>query len=188
MGAIASQITSLTIVYSTVHSDADQRKHQSSASLAFVRGIHRGPVNSRANGQLHGKCFHLMTSSSGACEAAALLSTTPRLRTRSSTNDFAPLRCMGWVYLRPDRPADPSRLHDKRPLSSHTRLVYPPLRAAAMLKDALTRVHFYAKYRGISPGIIKICLFITQVIMVIWIIVEQHPLKCLLVCSTMWDM
>ena len=46
MGAIASQISSLTIVYSTVYSDADQRKHQSSASLAFVRGIHRGPVNS----------------------------------------------------------------------------------------------------------------------------------------------
>ena len=46
MGSIASQITSLTIVYSTVYSDADQRKHQSSASLAFVRGIHRGPVNS----------------------------------------------------------------------------------------------------------------------------------------------
>ena len=41
MDAIASQITSLTIVYSTVYSDADQRKHQSSASLAFVRGIHR---------------------------------------------------------------------------------------------------------------------------------------------------
>ena len=39
------QISSLAIVYSTV-SDADQRKHQSSASLAFVRGIHRGPVNS----------------------------------------------------------------------------------------------------------------------------------------------
>ena len=36
MGAIASQITSLTIVYSTVYSDADQRKHQSSASLAFA--------------------------------------------------------------------------------------------------------------------------------------------------------
>ena len=46
MGAVASQITSLTIVYSTVDSDVDQRKHQSSASLAFVRGIHRGPVNS----------------------------------------------------------------------------------------------------------------------------------------------
>ena len=48
MGATASQITSLPIVYSTVYSDADQRKHQSSASLAFVRGIHRGPVNSPA--------------------------------------------------------------------------------------------------------------------------------------------
>ena len=46
MGAVASQITSLTIVYSIVYSDADHRKHQSSASLAFVRRIHRGPVNS----------------------------------------------------------------------------------------------------------------------------------------------
>ena len=46
MGAMASQITSLTIVYSTVYSGADQRKHHSSASMAFVRGIHRSPVNS----------------------------------------------------------------------------------------------------------------------------------------------
>ena len=46
MGTMVSQITSLTIAYSTVYSGADQRKHQSSASLAFVRGIHRGPVNS----------------------------------------------------------------------------------------------------------------------------------------------
>ena len=45
MGAIASLITSLTILYSTVYSDADQRKHQSSASLPFVWGIHRGPMN-----------------------------------------------------------------------------------------------------------------------------------------------
>ena len=44
--AIASQITSLTIVYSIVYSDADQRKHQSSTLLAFVWGIHRGPANS----------------------------------------------------------------------------------------------------------------------------------------------
>ena len=40
MSKIASQITSLTIVYSTVYSDPDQTKHQSSASLAFVREIH----------------------------------------------------------------------------------------------------------------------------------------------------
>ena len=46
MGLVASQTTSLTVVYSTVYSGADQRQHQSSASLAFVRGIHRGPVNS----------------------------------------------------------------------------------------------------------------------------------------------
>ena len=46
MGAMASQITSLTIVYSTVYSGADQRKHQSSVSFAFVWGIHRSPVNS----------------------------------------------------------------------------------------------------------------------------------------------
>ena len=46
MGTIVSQITSLTIVYSTAYSGADQRTHQSSASLAFVRGIHRWPVNS----------------------------------------------------------------------------------------------------------------------------------------------
>ena len=42
MGTMASQITSLTIVYSTVYAGADQRNHQSSAALAFVRGIHRG--------------------------------------------------------------------------------------------------------------------------------------------------
>ena len=42
----ASQITSLTIIYSTAYSGADQRNHQSSASLTFVRGIHRWPVNS----------------------------------------------------------------------------------------------------------------------------------------------
>ena len=46
MGTMASQITSLTIVYPTVYSGADRRKHQSSASLAFVQGIHRRPVNS----------------------------------------------------------------------------------------------------------------------------------------------
>ena len=46
MGAVTSQITSPTAVYSTVYSDTDQRKHQSSASLAFMWGIHRGPVNS----------------------------------------------------------------------------------------------------------------------------------------------
>ena len=57
MGSIASQITSLTIVYSVVYSGADQRKHHSSASLAFVRGIHRGPVNSPHKGPVTRKMF-----------------------------------------------------------------------------------------------------------------------------------
>ena len=63
MTTIASQITSLTVVYSTVYSDADQRKHPSSASLAFVWGIHRDRWIPRTKGQLRVKCFHLMTSS-----------------------------------------------------------------------------------------------------------------------------
>ena len=63
MGSMASRITSLTIVYSTIYSGADQRKHQSSASLAFVRGIHRGPVNSPHKGPVTRNWFHLMTSS-----------------------------------------------------------------------------------------------------------------------------
>ena len=57
MGAMVSQITSLTIVYSTVYSDTDQRKHQSSASLAFVQGIHRGPVNSQREWPVTRKMF-----------------------------------------------------------------------------------------------------------------------------------
>ena len=51
MGAIVSQITSFSIVYSTVYSGADQRKHQSSASLSFVRGIHRDRLIPRTKGK-----------------------------------------------------------------------------------------------------------------------------------------
>ena len=46
MDTVASQITSLSVVYSAVYSGADQRKHQNPASRAFVWGIHRWPVNS----------------------------------------------------------------------------------------------------------------------------------------------
>ena len=63
MGVMASQITSLTIVYSTVYSGANQRRHQISASLAFVRGIHRWPAKSPHKGPVTRKCFHLVTSS-----------------------------------------------------------------------------------------------------------------------------
>ena len=56
---MASQITSLTIVYSTVYSGADQRKRQSYASLAFAREIHQWPVNGHSphKGPVTGKMF-----------------------------------------------------------------------------------------------------------------------------------
>ena len=77
MGPIASQITSDTIVYSTVYSGADQRKHQCPASLAFVWGIRRWPVNSPHKSSVTRKMFpfhdvimmlgHLETTYSNYC-------------------------------------------------------------------------------------------------------------------------
>ena len=63
MSAMASQITGVSMVCSTACSGAGQRKHQSSTSLVFVRGIHRSPVNSPHKGPVTRKCFQLMTSS-----------------------------------------------------------------------------------------------------------------------------
>ena len=57
MGTMASQITSLRVVYSAVYSGAVQRKQQSSASLAFVREIHQWPVNSPHKGPVTRKMF-----------------------------------------------------------------------------------------------------------------------------------
>ena len=57
MGAMASQINGLSIAYLTVCSDTDQRKHQSCASLAFQRGIHRWPVNSPHTGPVTQEMF-----------------------------------------------------------------------------------------------------------------------------------
>ena len=57
MSRRVSQITSLTIVYSTVYSGANQRKNQSSTSLAFVQGIHRWLVNSPHKGSVTRKMF-----------------------------------------------------------------------------------------------------------------------------------
>ena len=57
MSAMASQITSLTIVYSTVYSGTDQRQRQSSESLAFVRRSQPWPVNSPHKGPVTQKMF-----------------------------------------------------------------------------------------------------------------------------------
>ena len=103
MGAIASQITSLAIVYSAFYSGVDQRKHQSSASLPFVWGIHRDRWIPRTKGQLRGKCFHLMTSSWSAISArgAALGPASLRLRTSQfkdviNNTNFKSVKCTFW--------------------------------------------------------------------------------------------
>ena len=57
MNTMAPRIIGVSIVYSTVCSGADQNQHQSSASLAFVRGIHRSPVNSPHKGPVTRKMF-----------------------------------------------------------------------------------------------------------------------------------
>ena len=62
MSAIASQITSVSIVCSAVCSGADQR-NQRSAELACVREIHKWPVAPLTKSQKRGKSFHLMTTS-----------------------------------------------------------------------------------------------------------------------------
>ena len=57
MSVMASQITSLMTVCSNVFSGADQRKHQSSASLALVWRIRRWPLNSPHKGPVTRKMF-----------------------------------------------------------------------------------------------------------------------------------
>ena len=63
ISVMASQITGVSTVRSTVCSVVDQRKHQSSASLDFVSGHLRWSVDSFQKGQECGNCLHLMTSS-----------------------------------------------------------------------------------------------------------------------------
>ena len=94
MTTMAPQITSPTVVYSTVYSDADQRKHQSSASLASVWGIHRDRWIRRTKGQLRGKCFHLMTSS-------CFLINVSGCPARVGHDDTEGPLLLTWLYLNP---------------------------------------------------------------------------------------
>ena len=92
MIAMASQITSLTIVYSTVYSRRRSKNHQSSASLAFVRGIHRWPVNSphRTKGQWRGKFDDvIMCSMSQRCSSLHLSTSFMYLSLLFLTTNFA---------------------------------------------------------------------------------------------------
>ena len=93
IGAIASQITSFTIVYSIVYTGAEQRKHQSSASLAFVWEFTGGRWIPSTNGQLRGKCFHLMTS---LCTGVLKELSESPIRTALLTENLVPLH---WRHM-----------------------------------------------------------------------------------------
>ena len=99
MSAMASQITGLTIVYSAVYSGTDKKKHQSSASLAFVRGIHWWPVNSPHKWPVMRSMFPLMTSS---CPADVWVKSTVILPQQASWNMgnmcWPSACCVVWAY------------------------------------------------------------------------------------------
>ena len=85
MSAVASQIIIVSIVYSTVCSGADQRKHQSPAPLAFVRGIHRWPVNSPHKGPVTHKMFPFDDVIVRSRQMVAIFQTT-------FSNTFSPMK------------------------------------------------------------------------------------------------
>ena len=92
MSAMASQITNL-LNRSFMH----WSKHQNSASLAFVRGIHRWPVDSPHRGPVTRRCFHLMTSS---CPEYALSFGSVYNPPKSCCNMINPWRFHGFVHSR----------------------------------------------------------------------------------------
>ena len=91
MDWIASQITSLPVVCSIVYSGVNQRKHQSSASLAFVREIHRGPVNFPHKWPVTRKMFPF--------DDVIMISVKVTPGDNFSTKNDIALFCVYWVLL-----------------------------------------------------------------------------------------
>ena len=166
MSAIASQITSLTIAYSTVYPGADQSKHQSSASLAFVWGIHLGPMNSPHKWPVTRKMFLLMTSSwysflrrsmpmshLNVSQDQGGLSLRPSLMTFRTFSSTVPGVCCGrpWIHV------DPTVQHHKfSPLVS--RFVFPigvssSIRLVSCWLDLHVFIESKASYRRSNIGI-----------------------------------
>ena len=113
MTTMASQITSLTVVYSTVYSDADQRKHQNSASLAFVWGSDRDRWIPHTKGQLRGKCFHLITSSCTVLSARQIHLTKNHRGLRRSIKRLTQIIVNEGVYM--SAAVFSNSLHNVRP-------------------------------------------------------------------------
>ena len=107
MSAMASRITSLAIVYLSACSGADQRKHQSSASLAFVRGIHRWPVNSPHKGPVTRKVFPfddvIIFREIWWCKVVSLHEPRPNIRLHNRTDmlHYVTMYKRGHAFLKP---------------------------------------------------------------------------------------
>ena len=95
MRVMAPQITSLTAVYLAVYSGVYQRKHQSSASLAFVRGIHRGPVNSPHKRPVTRKMFPFddVIMHDVRCNSSEILHRARQYHSRALQN----FKTIGWL-------------------------------------------------------------------------------------------
>ena len=91
MSVMVSQITSLTIVSSTIYSSAEQRKHQSSASVAFVRWIHRWPVHSPHKGPVTRKMFPF--------DDVIMIILWVIFTIYPPKTNMVQLWCVGWNYL-----------------------------------------------------------------------------------------
>ena len=98
MGSMASQISGVSSVCPTVCSRADQRKYQSSASLAFVRGIHRWPVDSSHKGPVTRKIFPFDDVFMPIWPSAKLVQTTAWPRTGGMRHVLSRPAHFSWIF------------------------------------------------------------------------------------------
>ena len=139
MGAMACPITGVSIVYSTIWSGADQRKHQSSASLSFLMRIHQWPVNSLRNRPVTRKMFLFDTSS---CPCQEQFAGTMQILVKL---DFSRTH-MFWIYA-----ANPIEIYQKAELISWCIREFNPLKYLDA-KDTHTR-NFWNSKRNWVTGI-----------------------------------
>ena len=118
MTMLASQITSLTVVYSIVYSGVNQRKHQSSGSLAFVREIHRGSVNFPHKWPVTRKMFPF--------DDVIMIWTNVELGTRASTGHQRRRKCITVTILSLDAlvTVDLATLNDDKAVTQTTISVF----------------------------------------------------------------
>ena len=154
MGAIAFQITSLTIIYSIVNSDADQRKHQSSASFAFVRGIHRGQLNFPHKWPVTRKMFPFDDVIIGIIQTCCPNRTARRFRLKSIIIAWIALDTLGQSCI--------NEMH-----GSHPNDKYPPMIFNQLVLSSVKCFLWYGLKHGTRPLFFK-CIHYTDLHMRVW--------------------